>query len=205
MTNIIQCKYCGKPLGRDMLDKIAYHFCPFCGKNIEDMKVTHTSLPKEPEAAPYINYHRLIEIAANSKGELDHMDINDFTPEEVELLINAADALEQMNIDERRTQGNAHLWYQLGLVMEKLEDPERAEIFYRVSLEIDDQSADAWWELGVLTYYNHEDADEALKCFENSIAIDPNARDSEDWLLYSKLCKMKGCEISEVNGNGEQA
>jgi len=63
-------------------------------------------------------------------------------------------------------------WLNLGVVYEKLNMIENAEMCYRKALQIDPYNATAYYNLGVI-YWKKNDWDKVIECFSKVLAIQP--------------------------------
>ena len=87
------------------------------------------------------------------------------------------DALKYLNIAKEKEPNNPSFYFAEGTLYEKLNDFEKAEAAYRKATEIDPNSFNAWYNLGVL-YYN-----KAVKIFDA-------ATNEKDDLKYSQLLEQ---------------
>ncbi len=72
------------------------------------------------------------------------------------------DALKYLSIAKEKEPNNSSFYFAEGTLYEKLNDFDKAEAAYRKATEIDPQSFNAWYNLGVL-YYN-----KAVKVFDEA-------------------------------------
>jgi len=87
------------------------------------------------------------------------------------------DALKYLNIAKEKEPNNPSFYFAEGTLYEKLNDFEKAEAAYRKATEIDPNSFNAWYNLGVL-YYN-----KAVKIFDA-------ATNEKDDLKYNQLLEQ---------------
>lgn len=87
------------------------------------------------------------------------------------------DALKYLNIAKEKEPNNPSFYFAEGTLYEKLNDFEKAEAAYRKATEIDPNSFNAWYNLGVL-YYN-----KAVKIFDE-------ATNEKDDLKYNQLLEQ---------------
>lgn len=91
------------------------------------------------------------------------------------------DALKYLSIAKEKEPNNSSFYFAEGTLYEKLNDFDKAEAAYRKATEIDPQSFNAWYNLGVL-YYN-----KAVKVFDE-------ASNEKDDAKYNQLLEQ-GNEI----------
>lgn len=91
------------------------------------------------------------------------------------------DALKYLSIAKEKEPNNSSFYFAEGTLYEKLNDFDKAEAAYRKATEIDPQSFNAWYNLGVL-YYN-----KAVKVFDE-------ASNEKDDVKYNQLLEQ-GNEI----------
>lgn len=87
------------------------------------------------------------------------------------------DALKYLNIAKEKEPNNPSFYFAEGTLYEKLNDFEKAEAAYRKATEIDPNSFNAWYNLGVL-YYN-----KAVKIFDA-------ATNEKDDVKYNQLLEQ---------------
>lgn len=77
--------------------------------------------------------------------------------------------------EELQREPSAELWILHGDAIQVSDgdeyDPEDAEHSYRMALELDPESADAYESLGHLTFSAHDDAAASLEYFRKAIAL----------------------------------
>ncbi|HOK51085.1 MAG TPA: tetratricopeptide repeat protein [Bacteroidales bacterium] len=87
------------------------------------------------------------------------------------------DALKYLSIAKEKEPNNSSFYFAEGTLYEKLNDFDKAEAAYRKATEIDPQSFNAWYNLGVL-YYN-----KAVKVFDE-------ASNEKDDAKYNQLLEQ---------------
>jgi tetratricopeptide (TPR) repeat protein len=90
---------------------------------------------------------------------------------------------------------NAEFIDMLGLTHDSLGDPKKGEEFVRRALAIDKNYAVGHYDLGTILSVDPKRRQEAIKCYERSIALDPEG----DWPYYALAC------IHNVGGNKAKA
>lgn len=83
-------------------------------------------------------------------------------------------ALEYLNTALQLDPSNTNTLYALAMFYQNREDFEKAETLYRQILDINENSADAWHNLGWIELTHYADYDRAIEYFDKALAADPN-------------------------------
>jgi tetratricopeptide (TPR) repeat protein len=196
MPNQIKCSYCGEWYSSTDSDNFdGQILCPFCGSaTVQEKQKNTTNLSdKTQEILSQFSLLRSIGEFGNENLSWDEINISKIGSKDRVILQNIAKSIEDLTLIERKSLGNAILWFRLGRIMEAFDDPTRAMIFYQASVIYDDSLADAWWNIGILTYYQKNDLHEAIQYLEKSISLSKGiGLDDDDWSLLAELQKKAG-------------